>query len=144
MFKIPFLGWNMTLNRYIALKRGTRTSIIHMMEDSIRTIESGSSVLIFPEGTRSEDSNIKTFKEGAFKLAVETQTPIIPIVLNGTGNALPKKGFEFKGKHHFRINVLDKIPVEGLSEINIKSLTKEVQSRMAEELENMRKGKNQI
>ena len=144
LFKVPLIGWNMTLNRYIVLKRGKRASIIQMMEDSIRTIKSGSSVLVFPEGTRSEDSNIKAFKEGAFKLAVEAQTPIIPIVLDGTGNALPAKGFEFQGKQHFRINVLDEISVEALSEKNVKSLTKEVQSRMMEELENMRKEKDQI
>ncbi len=139
LFRVPIIGWNMTANRYIALQRGRRASILHMMIDSIRTLKDGSSVLVFPEGTRSMDANIKSFKEGAFKLALETQTPIIPIVLDGTGSALPAKGFEFHGKQHFRVNILDEIPVESFLGKDIKTLSRDVQSLMAEELENMRK-----
>ncbi|MDX2442798.1 MAG: lysophospholipid acyltransferase family protein [Bacteroidales bacterium] len=139
LFRVPIIGWNMTANRYIALQRGRKASILHMMIDSIRTLKDGSSVLVFPEGTRSMDTNIKSFKEGAFKLALETQTPIIPIVLDGTGGALPAKGFEFHGKQHFRLNILDEIPVESFLGKDIKTLSRDVQSLMAEELENMRK-----
>ena len=141
LFRVPIIGWNMTGNRYIALRRGKRTSIFRMMNDSIKNIKAGSSVLIFPEGTRSEDSNIKNFKEGAFKLAIDSQTPIIPIVLDGTGFALPKKGFEFQGKQHFRIHILDEIQVDSYSENDIKSLTKNVQAIMTKELEEIRKEK---
>jgi len=142
LFRVPIIGWNMTGNRYVALRRGKRTSILRMMNDSIKNIEAGSSILIFPEGTRSKDSNIKTFKEGAFKIAIDSRTPIIPIVLDGTGNALPAKGFEFQGKQHFMVNILDEIPVQSYIGKDIKTLSRDVQKLMAKELENMRKETN--
>ncbi len=139
LFKVPIIGWNMSANRYISLKRGKQSGILHMMNDSEKKIRNGSSVMIFAEGTRSLDQKIKAFKEGAFKLAVKTQTPIIPIVIDGTGEALPKKGFVFKGQHNITVNVLDEISVEGLEDKDVKSLISKVKGLMEEELQSIRK-----
>jgi len=138
LFHFPLVGWNMTLNRYVPIRRGKRSSILQMMKKSEQTIRSGSTVMIFPEGTRSTDMQIKTFKEGAFKLAVATQTPIVPIVIEGTGGAMPKKGFLFKRNHVIEVNILDEIQVRDLSEGDAKQLSEKVRNIMISKLKEIR------
>ena len=87
-FRIPFIGWNMRLNRYIELKRGDRESVVRMLEACRRTLGEGNSIMMFPEGTRSSDGRLRRFKEGAFGLALDTKGPILPIVVQGTADAL--------------------------------------------------------
>lgn len=92
VFKVPFLGWNMALNRYVRLVRGSKESIAQMMSDCERWIDRGVPVLLFPEGTRSEDGEVKPFKDGAFRLSVGKGCPIYPVVITGTARTLPKHG----------------------------------------------------
>src|SRR5213078_5024458 len=87
MFRIPLIGWNMALNRYVSLRRGDRMSITKMMEACERTLAAGSSIMMFPEGTRSPDGRLRAFKPGAFELALRTRTPLLPIVIEGTARA---------------------------------------------------------
>lgn len=112
VFKLPFIGWNMVLNRYIKIKRGQKDSIAQMMKACEQTLAAGSSVFFFPEGTRSRTGIVKPFKHGAFTLAQKMEVPILPIVINGTKNALPKESLNFHGRHTIHIEVLDEIPVE--------------------------------
>ncbi len=109
VFKLPFIGWNMRLNRYIRLKRGNKESIQKMMQACEQAIANGSSVYFFPEGTRSKTGELKPFKPGAFILAKKMQAPILPIVIRGTRDALPKHSLNFHGRHDIRIKVLDEI-----------------------------------
>jgi len=90
VFYAPFLGWNMSLNRFIPLKRGHLPSIMRMYRTCLRRIAEGHSLLVFPEGTRSRDGNLRPFFRGAFALAARTRVPIVPIVLEGTGDLLKK------------------------------------------------------
>jgi 1-acyl-sn-glycerol-3-phosphate acyltransferase len=133
-FRVPFIGWNMTLNRYIKLKRGNRSSVVQMMRECEETLRSGSSIMMFPEGTRSPSGRMRTFKEGAFELALRTKSPIQPIVIQGTSNALPKRGFVLQGRHPIRITVLDAIPPEAFAHLSVEQLTQEVRERMAARL----------
>jgi 1-acyl-sn-glycerol-3-phosphate acyltransferase len=105
-FRVPCVGWNMSLNRYIKLRRGDATSTAQMMTACEETIGGGSSVMMFPEGTRSKDGRLKAFKHGAFTLAKRCAVPILPIIVEGTGKALPKKGFVLRGRHRIRIRIL--------------------------------------
>ncbi|MFO7177479.1 MAG: lysophospholipid acyltransferase family protein [Pseudomonadota bacterium] len=89
-FRVPFLGWNMYLNGYVPLRRGHLPSIRRMLRVCERALRSGSSLCVFPEGTRSKDGALKPFYRGAFWLAVRAGVPIVPIVVSGTGEILPK------------------------------------------------------
>ena len=62
--------------------------------------------MMFPEGTRSADGQLRAFKSGAFELAVEAQVPIVPIAIQGTSDALPKHGFVLRGRHSITVTVL--------------------------------------
>jgi len=134
LFKIPCIGWNMRLNRYIALRRGDRASVARMMADCERALAEGSSVMIFPEGTRSRDGLLQRFKPGAFTLAQRARVPLLPIVVEGTSRALPARGFVLQGRHEIGIRVLDEIPFERFAAMPVEALTTTVRERFAAEL----------
>lgn len=92
-FYAPFLGWNMLLNRYIPLKRGNLPSIRRMVRACHACLRGGDSLFVFPEGTRSSDGELKSFFQGAFRIAVRNRVPIVPMVIEGTHNILPKGQF---------------------------------------------------
>ncbi len=134
-FRIPCVGWNMSLNRYIKLIRGDRESILQMLDACRDTLRSGSSIMMFPEGTRSPDGRLKRFKPGAFEVAKDTATAILPIVVEGTADALPKRGLVLQGRHPIRIRVLDAVPHHAFANDSVAELTDRVHAIFAAELE---------
>jgi 1-acyl-sn-glycerol-3-phosphate acyltransferase len=128
-FRVPCIGWNMSLNRYIKLRRGSRESVAQMMLDCERTLAEGSSVMIFPEGTRSRDGRLQAFKPGAFTLAQRARAAILPIVVEGTARALPKRGFVLQGRHAIRVRVLDEIPYAAFAERPVEVVSDDVRGR---------------
>jgi 1-acyl-sn-glycerol-3-phosphate acyltransferase len=134
MFRLPCIGWNMALNDYVRLRRGSPESIAQMMAACERHLASGSSIMIFPEGTRSPDGQLRAFKHGAFTLAKKARVPILPIVVDGTAHALPKHGFVLHGHHAIRVRVLDEIPVEQVVTLGPEELVATVRDRITREL----------
>jgi 1-acyl-sn-glycerol-3-phosphate acyltransferase len=133
-FRVICVGWNMSLNRYIPLRRGDKESVEQMMAACERTLAEGSSIMMFPEGTRSVDGRLKPFKHGAFTLAHRMRVPILPIVVEGTAAALPKRGFILQGRHAIRIRVLDAIPYARVASMSVDALTDHVRTIIAAEL----------
>ncbi len=134
IFKVPAVGWNMSLNRYIPLKRGDKASIKEMMNACDRTIRGGSSIMMFPEGTRSKTGELRDFKAGAFDLARSTDSPIIPMVIHGTHDALPKSGFVLQGRHAISVTVLPEVPVDVVESMSTAELTAYVRTLIADEI----------
>ena len=134
IFRVPFMGWNMNLNRYIKLVRGDKDGVKKMMIDSENTLAAGESVFMYPEGTRSHDNEIKAFKPGAFILAQHAKVPILPIVVNGTGIALPKLKMNTKGIHRIIVRVLDEIPYEQFANLSVEGTADMVRQIMIGEL----------
>lgn len=133
-FRVPFIGWNMSLNGYIKLKRGDRTSVLRMMEACEKALAQGNSVMMFPEGTRSATGRLRPFSPGAFELALRTRSPVQPILIQGTREALPKRGFVLQGRHPIHITVLDPIPPESFEQLSAQELAQHVRTLMAEAL----------
>jgi 1-acyl-sn-glycerol-3-phosphate acyltransferase len=92
-FYAPFLGWNMLLNRYVPLKRGHLPSIMKMVRACNARVREGHSLFVFPEGTRSPDGELKSFYRGAFAIATRNRVPVVPMLIEGTGDILPKGTF---------------------------------------------------
>ena len=90
LMQIPFFGWIMRLNGDVALKRGDRSSIKAMILQCRQLLERGVSILMFPEGTRCENGQLGTFFAGPFRLAVDCCVPIVPVIISGTAEVLPK------------------------------------------------------
>ncbi|HWP66882.1 MAG TPA: lysophospholipid acyltransferase family protein [Candidatus Limnocylindria bacterium] len=131
MFRIPCIGWNMRLNRYVELLRGDAASIARMMAACEAHLAAGSSVLLFPEGTRSLDGRLKPFKHGAFTLARRAGVPILPIVIEGTAHALPKHGFVLRGRHAIRVRILDPVPASALADRPVEAVVEEFEALYA-------------
>ncbi|NJK88808.1 MAG: 1-acyl-sn-glycerol-3-phosphate acyltransferase [Myxococcales bacterium] len=87
--------------------------------------------MIFPEGTRSRDGELLAFKDGAFRLAIETGAPILPIVLEGTRNCIPATSSWF-GAARAHARVLGPISVDGLTVDDVDLLKERVRNQMVD------------
>ncbi|MFN3196838.1 MAG: lysophospholipid acyltransferase family protein [Bradymonadia bacterium] len=101
VFKVPFLGWHLTAAGHIPVARGEKAKaenrqLPHLIHE---VFEEGADVLIFPEGTRSPDGQIKDFRIGAFRTAVTENKPILPLVIRGTGGLMAKGRLEISEAH---------------------------------------------
>lgn len=130
-FQVPVIGWNMRLNRYIPLVRGDKASAASMLAQCRATLERGTSIMMFPEGTRSRDGRLQAFKPGAFDLAIQSSVPILPILVTGTGAALPKRGFVLQGRHQIGVTVLDPIDPADLASDDPHELADQVRAVIA-------------
>lgn len=128
IFKLPFVGWNMYLNRYVRLIRGDKESIEKMMAVSEERLREGSSVYFFPEGTRSMDGRVKKFKPGAFILAHKLRLPILPIAISGTNKALPKYSMNYHGTYNLHLDIMEEIPYEKFSSMTVEQTTEMVRN----------------
>lgn len=88
LFKIPVIGWSMTFAGHIPIDRENIKNALRSMDSAAKKIRSGTSVLIFPEGTRSKSSDLLPFKRGGFHLAAKSGVPILPVALKGTQNIM--------------------------------------------------------
>jgi len=91
LFKIPIFGYAMQRAGYISINRFDRKSAIQSLNKVAEIIRNGTSVIIFPEGTRSQNQNIQSFKKGGFVLAVDSGVPITPMIIHGTWTIMQKK-----------------------------------------------------
>lgn len=106
IFNVPFIGLNMRLNQYVEIKRGDLKSIKEMMATCKMWLQRGASIMLFPEGTRSDDGEVHHFRDGAFRLAVDCNVPVVPIIVKGTYEILPKNAKELNFVSDIVVRVL--------------------------------------
>jgi len=90
LFKIPIFGRAMRGAGYVKIDRFNQKAAFDSLDEAAGKMKNGVSVMIFPEGTRSRDGNIKSFKKGGFIMAVDAAVPIVPVVLKGTWPIMDK------------------------------------------------------
>jgi 1-acyl-sn-glycerol-3-phosphate acyltransferase len=129
-FSLPFIGWNMRLNGYVPLRRGHRESVLEMFARCREVLAAGSSVMMFPEGTRSRTGVMKEWKPGAFELAKQAGVGVLPIAIQGTEKALPAKGVRIGGAR-IRVTVLPAIGVEEVRGASVEELRDRARGRVA-------------
>jgi 1-acyl-sn-glycerol-3-phosphate acyltransferase len=106
LFRIPIFGWSLSMIGYIRLSRGEFGSIKDVYTQAANWLRKDISVLFFPEGTRSKDGQIQSFKNGAFKLAIKEAKPILPIYISDTRNILPRGSWIFNSKVKCMVMIL--------------------------------------
>ena len=90
LFRVPFLGWAMSAAGYIPVKRNNRKQSYQAFLNTLEAIKAGSSIVVFPEGTRSDDGIIGDFKKGSQLLAQRAGIPMVPVTIIGTRNIIRK------------------------------------------------------
>ncbi len=94
LFNIPIFGAAMKTAGYIEIDRNNHERAMQSMDEAALRIREGKSVMTFPEGTRSRDGEIKSFKQGTFHLAIKSGVPIIPVSIIGSGQIMPKRSLK--------------------------------------------------
>ncbi len=92
LFKIPIFGRAMRGAGYVKIDRFNRESAIESINEAAGKMKNGVSIMMFPEGTRSRDGKIRPFKKGGFVMAVDSGTPIVPVIIKGTWPIMAKSG----------------------------------------------------
>ncbi len=136
-FKIPLVGWMMTMAGDIKLVRGDKKASAQALIDSRDRLTKKVSVMIFPEGTRSQTGELAEFRDGAFRVAIQAGVPVIPLAVLGTRDALIKHDWRF-GSTDAEVRVLDPIPTVGLTKADVPDLRDRTRAVVAAELEAMR------
>ncbi|MDB4880657.1 MAG: acyltransferase [Gemmatimonadetes bacterium] len=127
IFRIPVMGWMMRMARDIPIRRGKRESVVSAMQGCRDRLGRRVSVMIFPEGTRSKTAELLPFKDGAFRLAIEAQVPILPIAVAGTRHCMAKGSFAFR-RARAKARVLAPIPTAGLTQADVAMLRDRTQA----------------
>ncbi len=107
--RVPFVGWACRRCGFIFVDNSTPERAASVVTESDRALESRYHIFIFPEGTRSEDGKLNKFKKGAFKIAMDTGAPVLPVSINGAYEIQRKGQFFFTPGH---IRVVIHPPVE--------------------------------
>lgn len=112
LFKIPYLGKILRLEKHIMVHRGNHANQKNasLRNEIKNALLDGASVLFFPEGTRTNTGALGAFKNGAFYNAIQTGFPIVPIVIRGTFNAMPKSTLKITPSH-CSLQILPPIPM---------------------------------
>lgn len=130
LFKIPVIGWIMSLVSYIPLQRDRHGSIKNTYREALEWLGRDISVVIFPEGTRTKGDTLGNFKNGAFKLAIESQKPIVPIVIHGSDQIQNSGSSSLSFNMRVEMNVLKPISTDGLKAESFGELKRKVQEVM--------------
>ncbi len=131
VLQIPLVNFIIMMRKDILIKRGTLTDSKRMIKKCRKELKKGVSIVIFPEGTRSKDGKIHSFKEGAFVVAKLGNVDILPVVLDGPfETAHPKSGFGYKFPSSFTINILNPISFESIKDEQVKDVKDMVRNTM--------------
>ncbi len=104
VMNIPFLGWHLTLAGHVPVDRdGGRKQAVQTIHHFKRVLEDNKALLIFPEGTRSEDGRLRAFKHGGFYAAVRAGAPVVPVALEGTHSLMHKGANDSGGTRAARV-----------------------------------------
>lgn len=122
LFQVPLLGWCMKLGKHISLERGDFSSIKQVYKNAAVWIDNGMSVLFFPEGTRSENGELKEFQNGAFKLAIKEGVPVLPVAIQGTHGVIKKGHRLFNPKALIKLKVLEPIETSTLTQADFSAV----------------------
>lgn len=115
LFKIPVIGWMMRLAGDVSVDRKSARSGAHAMLKAQRYLEKKCSVMIFPEGTRTLDGRVRQFTDGAFHLAIRAKVAILPLVIEGSRDCIPKHSWKFGEPSDIQLKILPPIETSSLS-----------------------------
>ena len=131
LFKIPIFGWAIRLGGFISIDRKDRSGAKQSFDSAVERLRSGTSALIFPEGTRSRDGRLAPFERGGLLLALKSGLPIVPVGIEGTFEVQPKGSFAIRPRT-IAVRYGEPIEVERYGIRDRAELTRKVREAVAE------------
>lgn len=133
LFRIPLWGRGLRAAEFVEVDRGNHARAVQSIEQAKQLIEDGVSIWIAPEGTRSRDGRIGALKKGGFHLALETQTPIVPVAIRGTIDILRRGTKAMRTGQRVEVTIGAPIEVAGR---DLSSLADDVRGFFRQHVEN--------
>jgi 1-acyl-sn-glycerol-3-phosphate acyltransferase len=122
---VPLLGWSIWLGGHLPIDRRNPVRARRSLAAAARCIRGGTSVVVFPEGTRSRDGSVHRFKRGSFSLALEAGAPVVPVSLAGVKAVVPR-GMTSLRPGRIRVRIAPPVPVAGRTPEDVEALADEV------------------
>jgi 1-acyl-sn-glycerol-3-phosphate acyltransferase len=134
--KLPLFGRAAETAGIVFIDRDNRKAAFESYGLAAEQVRRGRSVVICPEGTRGKDYHLRPFKKGPFVLAIASQAEVIPTLIYGTREVMPKGSFRVRGGE-VHIHFLEPVPTQGYTYEDRTRLMESVWTRMAEEMERL-------
>jgi len=135
--KLPIISQWMEEMNCVFLDRSNRKSSYQSIEDTVRILENGHSILIFPEGTRSKGEKIGEFKSGFVRIAKMANVPIVPIAINGTSDIMEKNKNKICAAN-VQISILPTYTIENILQNEPKEILLDLHTSIANEVDLLR------
>jgi len=134
LMRIPIFGFSMRRAGYIGIEREDPRKSIRSINEAVEKIRNGASVVIFPEGTRSVDGRLQSFKRGGFSLALKSGCDIVPVTISNSYRIVPKGSLKIN-KGAFNIHIGRPISVKGYNRKNVRQLMDRVRDSILSQME---------
>lgn len=131
LLSYPVVGWQLKRSGQICLDQQNPANSIGAIRSALKGLKAGMPLVIFPEGGRTDDGEIKPFLPGAFFLAIKAQADVVPVALVGTYELLPMDTYHIKCRP-LEMRVGQPIPTTGLTMSDLESLSVRVQKAVEE------------
>lgn len=138
LFRLPVIGWELRMAGDVPVERNDRRKAAQALLQCARYLRQGCSLMFFPEGTRSHAGEVLPFNDGPFQLAIREHVAVLPLVVEGSGDALPRRSWIFRGTSDIHLRVLEPIPSEGWNSKQSAELREVVRGAIIAELERLR------
>jgi len=129
LLSYPIVGWHLRRSGQVCIDQQKPTRSIAHIRSAVKSLQAGMPLVIFPEGGRTPDGEIKPFMPGAFYLAIKAQVDIVPVALIGTFELLPMNTYHIKSRP-LEMRVGKPIPTEGYSLREMEALSGQVHQAM--------------
>ncbi len=134
LFRVPVVKTMMKLAGDIPVDRGDKDSRGKVYGLAESYLKRRCSVMFFAEGTRAKDDKVLAFHDGAFKLAIQAQVPVLPLAVDGSRDCLPKHSWIFRNVSNIRLAVLEPVPTAGMTVEDASALRDTVRNRIMDQL----------
>ena len=131
LLSYPIVGWHLKRSGQICIDQQNPSKSIASIRSALKGLKAGLPLVIFPEGGRTPDGEIKPFLPGAFFLAIKAQVDIVPVALVGTFDLLPMNTYHIKCRT-LEMRVGEPIPTQGLTLRDMESLSAKVEKHLRE------------
>lgn len=131
---VPFLGWACDLMGHIYIDRSNTESALASISEARTRLKPGISVVFFPEGTRSRDGSLGSFKRGAFRFAIDIGKPILPVTVHNTRRVLPSDSTEIVPGHAW-IEIGEPISTTDMTQDDARELAEQAREQIEQSLQ---------